>query len=160
MKKISDLLGKLKKNIRYSELSETFISTGTVGWHIEHSLLVFNAVIDALGKSTPGAYKNKFSISRSFVMISGKIPRGKVKAPSAVQPSYIIDVVALQQHISDSKEKIKTLERLSSDHYFAHPFLGDFKLKPALRFLKIHTEHHLRIIDDIKTKKGRGNKTR
>ena len=154
MKKISDLLGKLENNIQYYELSETFISTGNVGWHVEHSLLVFNAVIDALGKSTPGAYKNKFGISRSFVMITGKIPRGKVKAPSAVQPSHVINVVALQQHISDLKEKIKILERLSPDHYFTHPFLGDFKLTPALRFLKIHTKHHLRIINDIIIKKG------
>ena len=149
MKKLSDIIDKLESNIKHYALSDPGISTGSVGWHIEHCLLVINSVIDALGKSIPGTHKNTFAINRSFVMITGNIPRGKVKAPTAVQPGPVIDIAALQEHILHSKEKLKVLRHLSSDHYFKHPFLGDFKLRPALRFINIHTKHHLKIMHDI-----------
>ena len=154
MKKLSDIIDKLESNIKHYALSDPGISTGSVGWHTEHCLLVINSVIDALAKSIPGTHKNKLTLNRSFVMITGNIPRGKVKAPTAVQPGPVIDNRALQNHIMHSKEKLKILEHLSSDHYFKHPFLGDFKLRPAFRFLNIHTKHHLNIIEDIiKSKK-------
>ena len=50
--------------------------------------------------------------------------------------------------ITDDNGKFK-LENISKDHYFEHPFFGKIKRKETIRFLEIHTNHHLKIIDDI-----------
>ncbi len=82
-------------------------------------------------------------------LCSWESPRGKVKAPKAVQPATNFNFETLHQHICLSREGLKTLEHLSAGHYFTHPFLGDFKLKAAVKFIKVHTNHHLHIINDI-----------
>jgi hypothetical protein len=78
-----------------------------------------------------------------------KIPRGKAKAPKVVQPKANLDNEGLLNHLSLTRNKIKTLETLSKDKYFNHPFFGDLKLGQSINFLEIHTKHHLNIIEDI-----------
>lgn len=149
MKKLEALLSKLENKIPDHELVASNISKASVGWHIEHSLLTLNSIIDTLRESNPDEYKRKFDIRRSVVMLLGRFPRGRIKAPRAVQPSADFNVDTLHQHIAVSREKLKTLEQLSPGQYFKHPFLGDFKLKAAIQFIQVHTNHHLHIINDI-----------
>ncbi|HVG16501.1 MAG TPA: DinB family protein [Chitinophagaceae bacterium] len=149
MRKLEQLISALESNISHQELIVPDISAGSVGWHIEHSLLVLNLVIGTLSKSDPSNYKKKFDIRRAAVLLIGKIPRGKIRAPKAVQPTTEFNRDSLQQHVHRTRDSLKTLERLSPGHYFTHPFLGDFKLAPAIKFLTIHTKHHYQIIQDI-----------
>jgi hypothetical protein len=149
MKKLEQLIAELESNISHCELTIPNISAGSVGWHIEHSLLVLNLVIGALSKSNPADYKKKRDIRRTILMLLGRIPRGRIKAPKAVQPSLDFNKESLQQHVYQTKERVKVLSQLSSSHFFSHPFLGDFKLAPAIKFLTIHTKHHNQIIQDI-----------
>jgi len=153
MKKLEIIIAHLESHIPKHAYRNPEISKGSVGWHIEHALLTLNAVIDTMSRSDPAKYKKTFDIRRTVVMTMGKIPRGKAKAPAAVQPTLNFNAETLEQHIALSKEKIKTIEHLSPDRYFKHPFLGDFKVKVALRFLSIHTNHHLVIIEEIINKK-------
>lgn len=149
MKIINGLMEKLESKVPFHGLMALQISEASVGWHIAHSLLTLNSIIDALTKSNPQEYKSAFDIRRSVVMLLGKFPRGRIKAPKAVRPSSDINLESLQQGIHGTTEKIKILEQLSPHHYFKHPFLGDFKLKPAIKFMAVHTNHHLHIINDI-----------
>jgi hypothetical protein len=149
MEKLVEFICELESQIHEYDLVNPNISKGSVGWHIEHSLLTLNLIIEAMNKSNPDNYKWTFDKRRSFVTLLGKIPRGKVKAPTVVLPTVDFNPDTLQQHISFSKEKIKSLEKLKPNNYFKHPFLGDFNLKPAKKFLEIHTKHHLNIIKDI-----------
>lgn len=153
MKKLEVITAHLESYIPKHAYRNPEISMGSVGWHIEHSLLTLNAIIDALSRSNPANYKKTFDIRRAFVMTFSKIPRGKAKAPAAVQPTNNFNAETLEQHIALSKEKIKTIEHLRPKQYFKHPFLGDFKVKVAMRFLSIHTNHHLMIIEEIINKK-------
>jgi len=66
-----------------------------------------------------------------------------------VQPQPNFNAETLKIHIAATKEKIKTLESLQRNHYFIHPFFGKLNLKPAIIFLRIHTKHHIHIINDI-----------
>ena len=149
MNKLDGLIFKLESKIPYCELIATNISMVSVGWHIEHSLLLLDSITDSLKKSIPDDYKPTFDIRRSVVMLLGRFPRGRVSAPRAVRPTTDFNFDTLHQHVTLSREKLKALEHLSTGNYFTHPFLGDFKLKPAIDFMKVHTNHHLHIINDI-----------
>lgn len=149
MKNIAELIHQLESRISEHALHNPDISNGSVGWHIEHSLLTLNIIIEALKKSEPSNFNSKFDFRRLIVLTVGKIPRGKIKAPKLVQPSTVIDPPALLQHLLLTKENLKALDSLSKGHFFSHPFLGDFRLKQAVKFLCVHTNHHLSIINDI-----------
>jgi hypothetical protein len=149
MKQLEQLITELENSVPHYALSNPQVSKGSVGWHIEHSLLTLNVVFAALKQSNSTDYKATFDIRRLLVMALGKIPRGRVRAPKAVQPSTTFTLPSLQQHIMNTRVNLKSIESLSPDHFFKHPFLGDFKLKPAMKFLRVHTNHHLHIINDI-----------
>jgi hypothetical protein len=51
--------------------------------------------------------------------------------------------------LTETRNSLLELESISNNHYFEHPFLGKLKKKAAIRFLEIHTNHHLKIIEDI-----------
>lgn len=133
---------------RWQRLSRD-VSGGSVGWHIEHTLLTLDAVLEGLVRSSPQDYRGRFDIRRAYVMTTGKIPRGKVQAPKLVRPAPGTDEAGLRRHLQETRSRLEGIRELPAGHYFTHPFLGDFRLKAALRFLEIHTKHHLHIIRDI-----------
>lgn len=125
------------------------VSKASVGWHIEHTLMATIGILDALKNSDPKTYKWKFNFNRLFVYTFNKIPRGRAKAPKSVIPKDIILEKDLQQKIDLSKQKIEELKNLQLNHYFNHPYFGHLNLKPSIKFLEIHANHHLKIIEDI-----------
>jgi hypothetical protein len=149
MKQLEAMISELEIKIEDQERINEQVSKASVGWHIEHSLLTLNQIIDALGKSDPAHYRQRFDIRRVVFMVLGKIPRGRIKAPRAVRPTEGYTSDTLKQHVSLTRTKLNTLEHLTDGHYFKHPFLGDFKRKPAIKFMRLHTNHHLKIIKDI-----------
>lgn len=149
MKKLATLLDEFESRIPFFEKENLAISKSSVGWHIEHSLLTINGITRVLLRSNPKEYQWKFKLSRLFIFILGKIPRGKAKAPEIVVPKTNLDVALLQEHLNKSRNSLMEIESLSNYHYFEHPYLGKLKKKDALRFLEIHTNHHLEIITDI-----------
>ena len=125
------------------------VSAAAIGWHIEHSLLTVNAIIDQLKKSNPADYIWKFNFTRTLVFTINKIPRGRAKAPKVVQPKNSITMGTLKLHINNTKENITALQTLQTNNHFEHPFFGKLNLKPAIKFLSLHTNHHLKIMKDI-----------
>jgi hypothetical protein len=149
MYKINNLLNQLEAKISNGENLNPAISKGSVAWHIEHSLLTINLIINALIQSNPKNFKWKFSFIRMVVLLTKKIPRGKAKSPKVVLPQENISNESLVRHLLLTKDSIMNLESLSKDKYFTHPYFGDLKLNQTIRFLEIHTQHHLEIIEDI-----------
>jgi hypothetical protein len=111
--------------------------------------LPLNQITNALKRSNPDDYKRQFKAARLFVFTINKIPRGRAKAPQIVRPKNDSDLAEITKHLSISKEKLTVLKELKPGNYFEHPFFGNLKLKPAVKFLVIHTKHHLEIINDI-----------
>lgn len=149
MKKLEALLTELENKIPKQEVMNLMVSKSSVGWHIEHSLLTFNLIIETLKKSNPKDYKWTFNFMRTLVFAMNKIPRGKAKAPDRVQPKTLFSKETLENHIYNSKQKLKELEGLHRNSYFPHPYFNLLNLKPTIRFLSIHTKHHINIINDI-----------
>lgn len=149
MKKLKTLLIVLDSKIEYSDEINLQVSKSSVGWHIEHTLLVINVIITGLKNSNPSDYKWKFNLSRLFVFTLNKIPKGKGKAPDRVQPKNIFTPESLKIHLALTIDKLTELNNLKANQSINHPVFGKLNLKSTIKFLLIHTHHHIEIIDDI-----------
>jgi hypothetical protein len=149
MKNLDTILPELANYIADYNQSNHAISEASVGWHIEHSLLVIKQVTATVAQSEPKLYKSKFNVKRFVVFLTKTVPRGKAKAPKVVIPSEEITVDLLQESLKNTYQAITYLKDCEANQYFMHPFFGQLNKKQTIKFLEIHTEHHLKIIRDI-----------
>ena len=148
MHKLLKQIKELESTIPNQEDYNAEISKSNVGWHIEHILLTNKMILEAVEKSNPADYTWSFKLSRIVVFTMNKIPRGRAKAPKVVVPKTY-DEQTLLEHLKIVTAKIQGLENMSSDKYFDHPYFGNLRLNKTIKFLEIHTNHHLEIINDI-----------
>ena len=158
MEKLRTLITELENKIENFELVNPEVSSSSVGWHIEHSFLVINVIIEGLKKSNPNDYEWKFNLKRLYVYTIKKIPRGRGQAPKRVQPQNNFSQESLKNHFAITTEKLPELKKLNPHNYIEHPVFGKLNVKPALKFLFIHTRHHIDIINDIINKKDNINR--
>ena len=149
MKNLDALVPELANYIPNFNQSNKSISEVTVGWHIEHCLLVIKQITSTVAQSEPKLYKSKFNMSRFFVFLSKTIPRGKAQAPKVVIPTEEITLDSLKASLANTYQAITYLKDCEEHQYFMHPFFGQLNKKQTIKFLAIHTEHHLKIIKDI-----------
>ena len=149
MKRLTQLIDHLENYISKSAVVNSKISVSSVGWHIDHTLIVFNQIVGALKRSDPANYRWKFNFWRTVIYSINKIPRGKVKAPPSVLPKTTVTTEHIKSQLNEARLNLVELELFDRNSYFRHPFFGDLNLKPTIKFLKLHTNHHLKIIDEI-----------
>ncbi len=148
MTKLEFLLKKLETKICLQNIVQTTVSASSIGWHIEHTLLTINKIAEATKASDASDYKWTFKPIKYIVFFTGKIPRGRAKNPKVVDPDFFNED-SLKIHIQKTKTTILELIHLEKEKYFKHPFFGNLKLKDTIKFLEIHTNHHLKIIEEI-----------
>ena len=148
-KKINLLLNSLEAHIKNHSVSNPKISKVDIAWQIDHSLKVINNVIIALQKSDPNSYKNNFSFLGKLFFKLGFFPRGKAKAPKHVKPPEVILKEDLISQMQLAKTNVETIASLDKNAYFKHPLFGNINTTRVYRFLVLHTNHHLKIINDI-----------
>lgn len=149
MNTIQKQLQQIQATIPHLTITNNTISKASVGWHLEHILTTINVIIQAVKKSDASTYKKTFSFPRLMVLTFKKIPRGKAKAPSSVLPQNDITTNSLTNHVALTQQKLAELNNLQLNNYFNHPYFGHINLKPTIKFLAIHTQHHLNIVNDI-----------
>ena len=152
LQKLNLTLDKLDVQIENYSISNSKISKGSIAWHLDHSLKVINNVIIALQKSDPTSYKNNFSFLGKVFFKLGFFPRGKAKAPKYVKPPELILKEDLISQMQLAKTNIETLSNIDQNAYFKHPLFGNINTKRVHHFLVLHTNHHLKIINDILVK--------
>ncbi len=153
MNKINLLLNALESKIPQEQVVNHSISNGSVGWHIEHCLLVIESIIAKLKATDPKNYIWKFSLKKMLVFTLNKIPRGKGKAPDRVTPRTKVTEESLKAHLTKTAEKLNELASIEPNCFIEHPVFGLLNKKTSLQFIQIHTEHHLKIIEDILNKR-------
>jgi len=151
-KNVDELLILLEEKLNSFERKNEKISEGTVGWHIEHSLLVIIKICESISSSNPEKYQWKFNLKWLIVSAIGSLPRGKAKAPQTVIPESVLSVTSLKESFSLARTAIESLEKCYPSQYFFHPFFGKMNQKSTFMFFSIHTKHHLKIIKDIMEK--------
>ena len=151
-KKINTYIDYLAEQITQHKTINLKISNATIGWQIDHSLKVINNVCKALQSSDPKEYKDNFSFLGKLFFTLRYFPRGKAKAPNHVKPPEIILKENLISQIEEAKSNVETINSLVPNSYFKHPLFGNINRKRVFRFLELHTNHHIKIIDDILAK--------
>jgi len=146
---LTKMLFKIEQYIPFGSKTNAEISKSTVGWQLDHALKVINSVSAQAINSDPGSYKSSFSFMRIALFKLGFFPRGKARAPEAVRPPEIIVEAEIHKQLQTARTYINKLETLPENAYFNHPMFGMLNKKQTLRFLEIHTNHHLKIIRDI-----------
>jgi hypothetical protein len=152
-KAMKTILELIEKTNHYSDRYHTInskVSSASVGWHIAHSYLALSSICRALVNSDPALYVSPpFNLKKIIVKNLGMIPRGKGKAPETVLPAGNIDPATLKELFEKSISSILGIENLPENSFFNHPVFGVLNKSEAIRFIQIHTKHHLKIIKDI-----------
>lgn len=150
MQELHKLLNQLESDISSFDKVNLAVSSGSVGWHIEHSLKTIDQIVTACKNSNPSNYQWRFNFNRFLILtLAKKIPRGKAKAPKIVRPEGEISSETLGLSLSKVKENLMDWKDLDKNTHFPHPFFGILNKKETANFLALHTKHHLMIIDDI-----------
>lgn len=151
-KRSSNLKIKLNEVASYIAMRDTInleVSETPIAWHMDHIYLMVNQLNTALEYSDEGNYKAESNKTRDYVFTSNTLPRGKVTAPEAVRPAENVTINALQMHYNEALATVEKLPMLAEKKHFNHPILGTMNRDETIKFLVIHTEHHLKIIRDI-----------
>lgn len=147
--KLDFAIQKLESHLDNHQVSNPKVSKSNVAWHIDHSLKVINSVVKALQSSDPSTYEANFSVLGRLFFTLGFFPRGKARAPKYVRPPETILKEDLISQIDLAKTNLKGISNLDENAYFKHPIFGNINTKRVLKFLWLHTNHHVKIIDDI-----------
>ena len=114
-KKIEELLIMLEEKLNSFEHKNQKISDGTVGWHIEHSLLVIIKICESISSSNPEKYQWKFNLKWLIVSIIGSLPRGKAKAPPTVIPESVLTATSLKESFGLARTAIESLKKYKGE---------------------------------------------
>jgi hypothetical protein len=125
------------------------VSKRGVDWHLDHSLKAILAISESLKKSDPKKYKWTFSFLRTIIFFIGHFPRGKAKAPKITCSNEDIDESILLSQFTLVKKQLLEIETLPENSNFKHPIFGVLNLKQTIKFLRLHTQHHLKITNEI-----------
>ncbi|MFS4482517.1 DUF1569 domain-containing protein [Hyunsoonleella sp. 2307UL5-6] len=99
--------------------------------------------------SNPSDYKRDFKPIRTVLFTLGFIPRGKGKAPKHVLPPEDVTEADLKQQLAQAKKYLENIKELPKTSHFKHFLFGVLSKKQTIRFLVIHTNHHLKIVREI-----------
>jgi hypothetical protein len=139
----------IKHYIILKDKENVSVSKANVAWHLDHSLKVINSVCTNFKASKESEYKREFNATRLLIFALGFFPRGKVKAPKQVMPPTIIEKKDLKNQLNEAIENIDVIKNLHPHQNFVHPVFKQLNRKQTLKFLKLHTAHHLKIIKDM-----------
>lgn len=144
---------KLLKHIDNYAVRNANISNWSVGEHLDHIWNVIHGINLKLKNSNSELESEKFSIAKAYVLLFKRIPRGRGKSPKEVMPDDEVILESLIKKIDDSILFRSEMENLNINAWFLHSIFGVLKLKNAIKFVDVHTNHHLAIIDDIQRMK-------
>ena len=136
------------------------VNEAVSGWspaHHLHHIWVANgrslaAVLHAA--SGRGADEGGPNEAGRVVLERGTIPRNRLNAPAMVQPPDDPDRAALQEALARSRDKLDAIEAdldalPDAKGRIPHPRMGALNAAEWLRFVRIHSDHHHAIIQEI-----------
>lgn len=154
MKKLVQYIEELPSFLPQANKLNEKVSASSIGWHIDHSLLVLSQIINAMESSDPLNYQYQFNWKRFLAFSLNRFPRGVAKAPKQVRPIETFNEANTIKAFENIMHRLTVLESLAPNQFFIHPFFGKLNKKAAIQMLTIHTAHHILIIKDIMHKQA------
>lgn len=142
-------LSFIKENLHQLEKVNLKVSKASVGWHLDHSLKVINNVCETLKNSNSDDYRKEFSALRTFTFALGFFPRGKARSPKRVLPPEILLKEDVETQLEMAKKNIQSILNVDENQFFTHPLFKQLNKKQTIKFISLHTNHHLKIVKDI-----------
>ena len=137
-----------------------FRAEGVSGWnssqHLDHLATSNRRIVRGIERALAApAHEggSRLTFVGRVVLLTGFIPRGKGKAPEASLPrsGSLEDVrenlLQAQRAVSELSERLGEIDACRGR--FDHHVFGGFRPIEWLRFMQLHTRHHLKIIRDI-----------
>lgn len=139
----------------------TRVSAWSVAQQLDHLLKVLEGSFGRMAKDrepndpVPGG----INLLGRLLLACGRIPRGRGKAPRGSEGEERSGA-ALAEALARVRAALARLEadaeRLRSPiPVLRHPYFGGLDARQSLRMLAVHTDHHLRIVADIRRAAGR-----
>mgnify|MGYP000070305931 CR=1 FL=1 len=142
-------LSEIETHIEVRDVKNIDVSKADIAWHLDHMLKTINRLTEALENSDPSAYKSSFNVPRIMSLTAGFIPRGRAESPQNVRPPEIILTDDILRQLLEVRKNIEKLQNLDDNANFNHPVFGMLNKSQTIRFLEVHTNHHLKIVADI-----------
>ncbi len=139
----------LRASLESADVRVSAVSQWSVGMHVHHCCLSTIGVSRALINSTPPPPRSRPSAMGSFLLLIGRIPRGRARSADVVLPDPEISPDELRDLLDESERVLTEVRTLDPQAWFRHFVFGVLTRDRALRFTRIHNRHHLRIISDI-----------
>lgn len=146
---LEDQIQRFEELLNAPDQVNPAISASGIYWHIDHCLRVIMGVSLQIQRSKAEDYSWSFNIARTITLIRGDFPRGRAEAPKRVVNPGEVHKDEILKLIQKAKTHLKAFDGLHAKQHFDHHLFGKLKKSKAKKFLRIHTHHHLLIIDDI-----------
>ncbi len=142
-------LDSIDSLIPHLHLQSDAVSAWSVGQQIDHVISAtstFSVLLLRDRRSDGKAEKNAF---KDPVLSKGAFPRGVIKAPKGLDNPSQPEPIPLSRAILKCRTRVSKLEGLSAEAVATHQLMGEMSRDEIIRFLIIHLDHHLAIIQDI-----------
>ncbi|MEL6537316.1 MAG: DUF1569 domain-containing protein [Bacteroidota bacterium] len=147
--RLARLLDEVEYHLQHRDLQASEISDADVAWHLDHLLKVYNNLHRALASSDPATYRNNVNFTRGVVFSTGVIPRGRAQAPVSVRPPENITNEAILEQLAKARQLLTEFEAIDAKANYDHAVFGLLRRNQVVKFIRIHTHHHLKIVRDI-----------
>jgi hypothetical protein len=133
------------------------VSGWSVGEQVDHILKVLDRSLGLLLTSEEALPKGINLVGR-ILLAARRLPRGVGKSPAALRGAarpagerraQLDRIAPLLERVRDSPERF-----MRPTPIYPHPYFGGLRAAQAVRFLAVHTDHHLRIVADIRRAAG------
>ncbi len=134
------------------------VSAWSPAHHLHHVALanarIFSDLAKAAETKTKDAPGGRINAVGLAILTVGRIPRGRGKAPREVCPPADLTRADIEAARARSRSAFEALEPYldalpALKARMRHPFFGMLNAPQWLRFVYVHTRHHLAIIDAL-----------
>jgi len=129
------------------------VSAWSVAEQVDHLVKVNQSIFSHLLTRTP-ASGPRISLAGRLVLLTGHFPRGRGESPRKLrgQQASAVELAAAHEKSRDTFRILAAEPEplLDPSAVLPHKMFGALTAAQALRFVPIHTRHHLRIVADIR----------
>lgn len=149
LSRLSECLDQVALRLPEATHCAPAVSAWSIGQHIEHVLRATSAfTLVILRNRKPNGHGIQREIKHQLLE-KGQMPRGLAQAPEATLPGKDASREDLAKLLLKTRKRVDQLVSVDADAVADHPYLGEMNRDEIIRFMEIHLEHHLRIMDEI-----------